>query len=88
MPKPLLINGSWVPSRSPRTREIRNPATLEVIDVVPDADAGDVDAAVQAATTASLASTTGGTVTYNNGASGVGGRDTAIELDSLQVKKV
>jgi acyl-CoA reductase-like NAD-dependent aldehyde dehydrogenase len=49
MPKPLLIAGSWVPSRSARTREIRNPATLELIDVVSDADASDVDAAVQAA---------------------------------------
>ena len=47
MPKNLLINGAWVPSRSARTREIKNPATLEAIDVV--ADAGDVDAAVQAA---------------------------------------
>ena len=49
MPKNLLINGAWVPSRSARTREIKNPATLEAIDVVADADAGDVDAAVQAA---------------------------------------
>jgi betaine-aldehyde dehydrogenase len=49
MPRNLLINGSWVPSRSARTREIRNPATLELIDVVSDASASDVDAAVQAA---------------------------------------
>src|ERR1043166_5984208 len=49
MPKPLLIAGTWVPSRSARTREIRNPATLDLIDVVSDADASDVDAAVEAA---------------------------------------
>jgi acyl-CoA reductase-like NAD-dependent aldehyde dehydrogenase len=52
MPQPILIDGAWVPSRGSRTRDIRNPATLERIDTVTDAAAEDVDAAVQAASRA------------------------------------
>ncbi|HEX3234956.1 MAG TPA: aldehyde dehydrogenase family protein [Gemmatimonadales bacterium] len=52
MPQPILIDGAWVPSRGSRTRDIRNPATLECIDSVTDAAAEDVDAAVRAASRA------------------------------------
>ena len=52
MPQPILIDGVWVPSRGSRTREVRNPATLECIDTVADSSAEDVDAAVQAASRA------------------------------------
>ena len=49
MPKPLLIDGAWVPSLGASTREIHNPATLERLDTVSDASPGDVDSAVHAA---------------------------------------
>jgi acyl-CoA reductase-like NAD-dependent aldehyde dehydrogenase len=52
MPQPILIDGAWVPSRGSRTREIRNPATLECIDTVIDSVPEDVDAAVEAASRA------------------------------------
>ncbi|MGH7498727.1 MAG: aldehyde dehydrogenase family protein, partial [Gemmatimonadales bacterium] len=52
MPRPFLIDGAWVPSLSASTREIHNPATLEIIDTVADASPADVDAAVRAATKA------------------------------------
>jgi len=55
MPRPLLIDGAWVPSRSPGTRDIINPATLERLDAVPDAGQADVDAAVGAARKAQYA---------------------------------
>lgn len=45
----MYINGQWVNAASGRTFEVINPATAEVIAHVPDADAGDVDKAVQAA---------------------------------------
>ena len=45
----VLIDGTWVPARSKATREIRNPATLDILGVVPECDAADVAAAVEAA---------------------------------------
>ncbi len=45
----LLINNEWRPSSSGKTMEVVNPATEEVVAVVPSADASDVDAAVAAA---------------------------------------
>ncbi|HEY8256633.1 MAG TPA: aldehyde dehydrogenase family protein [Gemmatimonadales bacterium] len=49
MPKPLLVDGAWVPARATATRQIHNPATLERLDTVSDAGAEDIDAAVKAA---------------------------------------
>lgn len=48
-PTRLLINGEWQDSASGRTFETVNPATEEVIAKVAEADAPDVDRAVQAA---------------------------------------
>lgn len=45
----LFIDGEYVPSNSPDVIEVENPATEEVIAEVPDADAADIDRAVQAA---------------------------------------
>src|SRR3989442_1570098 len=45
----MLIDGEWVPARSGKTFEARNPATDEVLARVPDAAAEDVDGAVKAA---------------------------------------
>jgi betaine-aldehyde dehydrogenase len=45
----ILINGNWVESRSQQWRDIRNPATLALIDQVPDCNQDDIDAAVAAA---------------------------------------
>jgi betaine-aldehyde dehydrogenase len=45
----LYIDGRFVASHSPRTVDVINPATQEVLGRVPDADAHDVDTAVRAA---------------------------------------
>src|SRR5260370_24314648 len=45
----MLIDGEWVPARSGKTFEVRNPATDEVLARVPEAAAEDVDRAVKAA---------------------------------------
>ena len=45
----LFINNQWVNSESGRTIESRNPANGEFITRIPDATAGDIDHAVQAA---------------------------------------
>lgn len=45
----LYINGKSVKSRSSKLIDIRNPATLELIEQVPDCGADDVNAAVTAA---------------------------------------
>ena len=45
----LYIDGRFVDSHSPRTIDVANPATQELIARVPDADATDVDVAVAAA---------------------------------------
>ncbi len=45
----MFIDGAWVEARSGRAFETRNPATNEVIAVVPRAEAADVELAVQAA---------------------------------------
>ncbi len=45
-----LIGGKWVPSRSGKTFENRNPArSSDLVGTFPDSDASDVDAAVKAA---------------------------------------
>ena len=43
------IGGRWVNAAGAETREVRNPATDEVLAHVPLSDAGDINAAVQAA---------------------------------------
>ena len=45
----MLIGGERVDARSRKTIEVKDPATGEVVDSVPRADAADVDAAVAAA---------------------------------------
>ena len=47
-----FINGEFVNAQSGKTRTIINPATEEIIAIVPDSQPEDVDAAVQAARTA------------------------------------
>src|SRR6476659_6853756 len=48
----LYINGEYVAATSHKTIDVIDPATTEVIATVPDANAQDVDRAVQAARTA------------------------------------
>ena len=48
----LYINGEWVESKSRKTFPVYDPATEEVIAQVPDANAEDVNRAVEAARTA------------------------------------
>src|SRR5881394_936849 len=48
----LYINGDYVAATSHKTIDVIDPATTEVIATVPDANAQDVDRAVQAARTA------------------------------------
>lgn len=45
----MFIDGEWAAARSGAAFDVVNPATGAVIDVVPDADAGDVDAAIRSA---------------------------------------
>src|SRR4051794_25565971 len=45
----LFIGGQWVAPAGSATIEVRSPATLEVVGVVPEAVEADVDAAVAAA---------------------------------------
>src|SRR3989442_15336912 len=45
----MLVDGEWVPARSGKTFEVKNPATDEVLARVPDGAAEDVDRAVKAA---------------------------------------
>ncbi len=45
----LLIDGAWTSARTPATREIRNPATLDLLGLVPECGPADVAAAVAAA---------------------------------------
>jgi acyl-CoA reductase-like NAD-dependent aldehyde dehydrogenase len=48
-PAPILIGGRWEAARSRVRREIRNPATGELVGLAADCDAEDVDRAVGAA---------------------------------------
>lgn len=48
----MFINGEGVDARSGKTYEVKNPANGEVIDSVPSGDAGDAEAAVEAAAAA------------------------------------
>lgn len=45
----LFIDGQWIPAKSGKTFETRNPATEETIADVAEGDAADIDAAVAAA---------------------------------------
>src|SRR3979409_1101387 len=45
----MIIEGDRTKAASGKTYEVRNPATGEVVDVVPAGDAADVDRAAQAA---------------------------------------
>ena len=45
----MILNGESVPSVSGRTMDVINPATGEVVDVVPQANAEDVDRAIEVA---------------------------------------
>ena len=45
----ILIDGRWIRAKTPDTREIRNPATLELVGVAPECGADDVAAAVESA---------------------------------------
>jgi betaine-aldehyde dehydrogenase len=45
----ILINGAWVEALGPTSREIKNPATLELLGTVPDCSPADVARAVAAA---------------------------------------
>ena len=46
------INGKWVPAKSGKTFEVRNPATDAVIGSCPESDTSDLDDAVEAASAA------------------------------------
>ena len=46
---PILIDGAWIPARARATREVRNPATLDLLGLVADCGPDDVAAAVEAA---------------------------------------
>lgn len=45
----MLIDGQWVESKSGKRFPVHNPATGEVLATVPDGDAGDASAAIEAA---------------------------------------
>ena len=51
----LFIAGQWTDAQSKSTREIVNPATLDVLGSVPDGNAADVEAATRAAADAQRA---------------------------------
>src|SRR4051812_7834908 len=51
---PVLINGKWVASRAPASREVRNPATLELLGRVSDCTVEEVAQAVAAARAAQV----------------------------------
>jgi len=55
MVRPILINGKFVAAKSNKAIEVRNPATLELLDSVPACGEADVNAAVKAARAAQLA---------------------------------
>lgn len=48
----IFIDGAWVPSGSPTLREIRNPASGDLLGRVPDCGREDVDRAVRSARSA------------------------------------
>ena len=52
MPVKMLIDGEWTESSNGRSFESIDPATGEVLEIVPEATAEDVDAAVEAASRA------------------------------------
>ena len=49
MPYKMWINGTYTSGSSGNVIEVRNPATEEIIDTAPAANATDVDVAVSAA---------------------------------------
>jgi len=48
-PAPILVGGRWKAAHAEATRQIRNPASGQLVGVASDCDAVDVDRAVQAA---------------------------------------
>src|SRR6266700_5396053 len=52
MPYQMWINGSYTSARSGKVLEVYNPATEELIETVPAAEAADIELAVTAAQTA------------------------------------
>jgi betaine-aldehyde dehydrogenase len=54
-PAPILIGGQWEAARSTVTREIRNPATGELVGLASDCGAEEVDRAVRSARAAQAA---------------------------------
>jgi len=48
-PRPMLIDGKWVPAKSGKTFDVFDPATKMRLATVAECDAADVDAAVKAA---------------------------------------
>ncbi len=54
-PAPILVGGQWQAARSTVTREIRNPATGELVGLAADCGAEDVDRAVRSARAAQAA---------------------------------
>jgi aldehyde dehydrogenase (NAD+) len=51
----IYLGGEWIPARAAGRIDVVNPATEEIIGVVPDCDAGDVVAAVERARAAATA---------------------------------
>ena len=47
--QPILLDGDWVAARAGATREIRSPATLDLVGVVSECGSDDVDRAVTSA---------------------------------------
>jgi acyl-CoA reductase-like NAD-dependent aldehyde dehydrogenase len=39
---PIYVDGAWADARTASAHEIKNPATLQVLDTVPDCGAEDV----------------------------------------------
>jgi acyl-CoA reductase-like NAD-dependent aldehyde dehydrogenase len=50
---PIFINGGWVPAQGP-PREVKNPATLELLGTVPECGPAEVERAVAAARAAQI----------------------------------
>jgi phenylacetaldehyde dehydrogenase len=48
-PQLMLINGKWIPAKSGKVFDVRDPSTGQVIAQVPDGQAEDIDLAVQTA---------------------------------------
>ena len=86
----MLIGGAFVEAASGKTREIRDPGTGELVALVPEGGAADIDAAVLAARTAFDAGPWRSTTALDRGkllfaiAAGIRGR--AAKLAELEVR--